>query len=87
MNSGSILTRIQRTCGGSIAAAGKCSDCCRAILKIRHELYLHARARNPRRWSRNTRNWNPITAVTLNPERDEVIKAATEEAQIIRAVA
>ena len=59
----------------------------RAILQARHEIYRQARARNPRRWARNTRNWNPITAVTLNPERDEVIQTATEEAQIIRAVA
>ena len=26
------------------------------------------------RWSGNTRNWSPIGAVTLNPERDCIIK-------------
>ena len=26
------------------------------------------------RWSGNTRNWTPIGAVTLNPERDSIIK-------------
>ena len=34
--------------------------------------------RKPRRWAPHTRNWNPSTMVTLNPERDAVIKAATE---------
>ena len=49
------------------------------ILAARHELYTQAKAANPRRWSRHTRNWTPIAAVTLNPERDSVVKAATEE--------
>ena len=39
-----------------------------------HDVYLRARKRNPARWSGNTRNWTPIGAVTLNPERDSVIK-------------
>ncbi|MCD9230462.1 integrase core domain-containing protein, partial [Ralstonia pseudosolanacearum] len=45
-----------------------------AILAARHEVYLQARERNPRRWSGATRNWEPIGAVTLNPERDSVVK-------------
>ena len=45
----------------------------RAILEARHALYLEARQRHPARWSRNTRNWSPIRAVTLNPERDAVV--------------
>jgi transposase InsO family protein len=45
-----------------------------AILAARHEVYLEARERNPRRWSGDTRNWTPIGAVTLNPERDSVVK-------------
>ena len=44
------------------------------ILAARHEVYLRARERNPARWSGTTRNWSPIGAVTLNPERDSVIK-------------
>jgi putative transposase len=47
----------------------------RAILAARHALYLQARERHPARWSGGTRNWAPIGAVTLNPERDSVIKA------------
>ena len=48
-----------------------------AILAARHELYVQARERNPGRWSRDTRNWTPIGAVTLNPERDSVVAMAT----------
>jgi putative transposase len=47
-----------------------------AILTARSELYEQARQRHPARWSGNTRNWSPITAVTLNPERGAVV--ATE---------
>ena len=45
------------------------------ILAARHALYTQARENNPARWSGKTRNWSPIVAVTLNPERDCVIKA------------
>lgn len=45
-----------------------------AILAARHALYLSARERNPARWSGDTRNWPPIDAVMLNPERDFIIK-------------
>ena len=43
------------------------------ILAARHRLYTQARERNPQRWSGNTRNWQPIEVVMLNPDR-----AATE---------
>lgn len=46
-----------------------------AILAARHALYITARERNPARWSCHTRNWTPIAAVTLNPERDSVVTA------------
>jgi transposase InsO family protein len=49
-----------------------------AILAARHALYTEARERNPARWSRTTRNWSPIGAVTLNPERDSIIKTLSE---------
>jgi transposase InsO family protein len=48
-----------------------------AVLAARHEVYVRARAANPRRWSGTTRDWTPRGAVTLNPERDAVIDAAT----------
>lgn len=44
------------------------------ILAARHELYTKARELNPARWSGNTRNWLPVGAVTLNPERDSVVR-------------
>ncbi len=40
-------------------------------------LYQAARESNPRRWSGQTRDWTPIGAVTLNPERDIVVQTAT----------
>ena len=46
------------------------------ILLARHRLYQTARSRMPSRWSGHTRNWQPITTVTLNPERDGVVQAA-----------
>ena len=48
-----------------------------AILAARHAVYAAARERNPARWSRTTRNWTPIGAVTLNPEREAVVAAHT----------
>ena len=45
-----------------------------AILAARHALYTRARALNPARWSGSTRNWSPIGPVTLNPERDSIVK-------------
>jgi transposase InsO family protein len=38
------------------------------ILVRRHALYQQARRRRPERWSRTTRNWNPVAVVVLNPE-------------------
>ncbi len=46
------------------------------ILAQRHEIYLQARERNPRRWSRQTRDWSRIDVVTLNPEREPAVTAA-----------
>jgi putative transposase len=43
----------------------------KALLAKRDAVYQAARARHPTRWSRTTRNWAPIGAVMLNPERPE----------------
>ena len=40
-----------------------------AILSHRQRVYERARRRHPQRWTRSTRNWTPIGAVHLNPER------------------
>lgn len=42
------------------------------ILKKRHELYKQAKQKRPERWARNTRNWEPVGAVNLNPEREDM---------------
>jgi len=46
------------------------------VLAARHALYIQARERHPRRWSRNTRDWSHIGVVSLNPERDSVVNTA-----------
>ena len=46
-----------------------------AILQARHALYTQARELNPARWSGHTRDWSAVGAVTLNPERDCLVKA------------
>lgn len=43
----------------------------KAILAKRAEVYAAAKARHPGRWSGNTRNWKPIAAVTLNPDKPD----------------
>jgi putative transposase len=62
----------------------------RPMLAERHALYQAARESNPRRWSGQTRNWAPIGAVTLNPERDIFVRTpsciSTDDAQITQVV-
>ena len=53
-----------------------------AILAARHALYTHAREQNPAKWSGKSRNWSPIGAVTLNPERDSIVRAHSERNDI-----
>ena len=50
-----------------------------AILAARHALYANARARQPARWTGRTRDWSPITAVTLNPEREAIIAMGNKQ--------
>jgi transposase InsO family protein len=52
------------------------------VLAARHAVYQDARQRNPRRWSGMTRNWKPVGAVTLNPERGIIIRAATSQIRL-----
>lgn len=40
------------------------------ILARRDAVYRAARESHPQRWSGPTRNWRPVMAVTLNPERE-----------------
>jgi putative transposase len=59
----------------------------RPILQARHALYVQARQRNPRRWSRGTRDWSSIEVVTLNPERDSAMLAGAVPATIKQPLA
>ena len=40
------------------------------ILANRQFVYNQARRRHPNRWTRQTRNWNPVLLVRLNPQRE-----------------
>jgi putative transposase len=42
-----------------------------AILTQRSALYEAARAKNPLRWKRSTRNWRRIDIVHLNPDQPD----------------
>ncbi len=42
------------------------------ILLNRVEVYNRAKAQNPSRWSGEIKNWDPIKAVKLNPEKSKV---------------
>jgi putative transposase len=44
------------------------------ILANRRIIYEQARDRHPERWSRQTRNWNPVPLVWLNPVKDRAPK-------------
>jgi len=46
------------------------------MLAARRHVYQAAKERHPERWSRGTRNWQPIGSVWLNPERPEVERKA-----------
>jgi hypothetical protein len=88
MEDGTIRRSVQETDGGAHVAAGeRHAGEDRAILAARHAVYLRAREQNPARWSGATRNWNPIGPVTLNPERDSVIKThlAGHNSQVLAA--
>ncbi|OED45126.1 integrase [Chromatiales bacterium (ex Bugula neritina AB1)] len=49
------------------------------ILSARHQVYVKAKSENPLRWSGETRNWNPIKEVHLNPEK-QVADGVTDRA-------
>lgn len=41
------------------------------MLAKRQAVYESAKAKNPERWSKSTRNWKPITEVSLNPNNNQ----------------
>lgn len=52
------------------------------ILERRSALYATARAKNPLRWKRSTRNWRRIDIVYLNPEHIETKGESKDTAEI-----
>jgi len=44
------------------------------ILANRRNVYKKARDRDPNRWSKQIRNWNPVHQVWLNPEKKEEVR-------------
>ena len=44
------------------------------ILKLRDQVYKEAKAKNPNRWSKGTRNWDKIKEVRLNPEKYKTLE-------------
>lgn len=48
----------------------------KAILENRNNVYELAKSRTPERWSGNTRDWEPVGDVALNPEKEEKKEAA-----------
>jgi transposase InsO family protein len=47
----------------------------RQVLAQRKEVYAQAKARHPERWSGNTRNWERVETVLLNPEKSKTQNA------------
>ena len=77
-----MLANILQRCANSEAKSLIANDKYMAFIfwhgccgNVGHAVYEKARTLNPARWSGKTRDWTPIGAVTLNPERDFVIRA------------
>lgn len=49
------------------------------ILKKRHAVYTMAKLRHPERWTGNTRDWNHVKAVSLNPDKKSTQAAFEDE--------
>lgn len=49
------------------------------LLQQRHSVYESAKAQHPNRWSGNTRNWEPVLVVHLNPEKQVPNKLKQKE--------
>ena len=59
------------------------SDLCYFSVPLsRTGLYQRARQNAPARWSSRTRDWTPVGAVTLNPERETAIQAAIAQRKL-----
>ncbi len=57
------------------------------LLAKRSDLYEAARAKNPLRWKRQTRNWRRVTVVHLNPENADKTENSKSDNQIVERTA
>lgn len=67
-----------------VTPASRHSEADKAILAKRNTLYVASKQKYPSRWSRHTRNWQPITIVHLNPNQSTQLK---QEKPITKKVA
>lgn len=49
------------------------------LLRQRAAVYAAAKEANPNRWSGAARNWNPVTVVHLNPEKETKLDKNLED--------
>jgi len=61
-----------------VSPADRHEGCDHEVLGQRKKVYEAARARNPERWTRETRCWEPVEEVVLNGDQPNV-KPATQE--------
>ena len=55
------------------------------VLAKRHTVYQQAKAKDPERWARETRDWSPVGSVTLNPKSaDNNEHGGQKKSRIIR---
>jgi putative transposase len=54
-----------------VTPASKHSGSDEQILSNRHLIYQLAKAKNPNRWTKETRNWSVVKKVELNPRKNE----------------
>lgn len=50
------------------------------ILEKRKTVYKEAKLKNPSRWSRDIRNWDPVKVVYLNPDKHDATDIRTKKA-------
>ena len=64
---------------GFVSPAQRHAGLDEALLMQRKALYEQARVQHPRRWSQQTRNWNRVHTVYLNPERADTQNKPNQE--------
>ncbi|TSA39207.1 MAG: hypothetical protein D4R63_09715, partial [Methylococcaceae bacterium] len=66
---------------GHVTPAQRHEDLDEHLLNSRKAVYETAYAKNPKRWSSNTRNWQRIEKVHLNPDKAKENDAKDRDSQ------